>query len=202
MTDNKPIAPLACVILAAGQGTRMKSELTKVLHPVQQTRSVPMITACEALLLSGFVVVAAPCHKDQIEGAMSTASNARQSSQNRSAPARYAVKAARNEFKNFNARSDVIVFSATWPVGDARSSLTHASAKRQETKAAIVVAGFEPGDTASFGRLVLDDKGALTAIVETADATPEQKQIKLCNGGIMLFAGDKIIGLLDQIKGR
>src|SRR6185312_7921365 len=73
-------------------------------------------------------------------------------------------------------------------------------AKRQETKAAIVVAGFIAENTAAFGRLVLDDKGALTAIVETADATPEQRAIKLCNGGIMLIAGDKLMPLLDQIK--
>jgi len=196
MADKKPNpAPLACVILAAGQGTRMRSELTKVLHPVANKPMLAhVITACETLLPERLVVVAGPANKDQIEKAIAPITCAIQQEPLGTGDA---VKAARSELKNFN--GDVIVLFGDGPLVTP-DSLRTLQQKRQETKAAIVVAGFLPDDTAALGRLVLDDKGALTAIIETADATLEQKQIKLCNGGIMLFAGDKILGLLDQIK--
>ena len=61
MTQNESLAPLACVVLAAGQGTRMKSDLPKVLHPVA---GVPIIrhvlNVCEALSPERIVVVVSP----------------------------------------------------------------------------------------------------------------------------------------------
>jgi bifunctional UDP-N-acetylglucosamine pyrophosphorylase / glucosamine-1-phosphate N-acetyltransferase len=196
MTDkNSSLPPLACVILAAGQGTRMRSELPKVLHPVANKSMLGhVIAACEALQPERLVIVAGPANKAAIEKAIAPIQCVIQQEPLGTGDA---VKAARNELKNFN--GDVIVLFGDGPLVTPESIRT-LQQKRQETKAAIVVAGFLPEDTAAFGRLVLDDKGALTAIVETAEAMPEQKQIKLCNGGIMLFAGDKILSLLDQIK--
>ncbi|MGE0847636.1 MAG: bifunctional UDP-N-acetylglucosamine diphosphorylase/glucosamine-1-phosphate N-acetyltransferase GlmU, partial [Flavobacteriaceae bacterium] len=64
--------------------------------------------------------------------------------------------------------------------------------------AAVAVLGFEPGDPTGYGRLVVEG-GNLVAIREERDATPEEKKINLCNSGVMAFAGDGMLTLLDAI---
>ncbi len=185
---------LACVILAAGQGKRMQSDLPKVMHPVA---NVPMIrhvlTACAELMPLRVVPVIAPgmttIEKEVLPHRCAT--------QVKPLGTGDAVKAARNELKDF--KGDIIVLFGDAPLVTA-DALRALQQKRQETKASVIVGGFTPQDASPYGRLILDAKGLLTAIVESADATAEQKQIKLCNGGIMLFAADKLWPLLDKLK--
>jgi bifunctional UDP-N-acetylglucosamine pyrophosphorylase / glucosamine-1-phosphate N-acetyltransferase len=187
-------APLACVILAAGQGTRMRSDLPKVLHVVA---GLPMIKhvvlACAELAPEKLVAVIGP-NMAAVEKAVAPQRCVIQPGPLGTGDA---VKAARQELKDF--KGDVIILFGDGPLVTAES-LRMLQAKRQETKDAIIVAGYTPDDPGSNGRLVLDGKGQLTAIVEAADATPEQLKIRLCNGGIMLFAADKLWPLLDQLK--
>ncbi|HEU0118728.1 MAG TPA: NTP transferase domain-containing protein, partial [Alphaproteobacteria bacterium] len=195
MADKQTnLSPLACVILAAGQGTRMKSELPKVMHGIA---GMPMIAhvvaACKALSPEKIVVVVAP-GMEQVEKA---ATPARTAIQQKALGTGDAVKAAKAELKDF--KGDVIVLFGDAPLVTPEA-LKDLQKKRQETNAAIVVAGFTPDDASAYGRLVVDAKGNLSGIVENADATPEQKKIKLCNGGIMLFAGEKLLPLLDKLK--
>jgi bifunctional UDP-N-acetylglucosamine pyrophosphorylase/glucosamine-1-phosphate N-acetyltransferase len=195
MTQNiTTLSPLACVILAAGQGTRMKSDLPKVLHPVA---NVPMIqhvlNACAALSPQRIVVVTAP-HAKSIEQAVAPH---RCAVQPQALGTGDAVKAARAEMEGF--AGDIIVLFADGPLVTPES-LRRMQAKRHETGATIVVSGFTPADPASYGRLVLDAKGNLSAIVEVSEATPEQRAIGLCNGGMMLFDAAKLWPLLDQLR--
>jgi bifunctional UDP-N-acetylglucosamine pyrophosphorylase/glucosamine-1-phosphate N-acetyltransferase len=194
---EKPISassPLACVILAAGQGTRMRSDLPKVLHPVA---GVPMIrhvlNACAELLPQRIVVVVAP----GMEAVTQAIAPNRSVIQPKPLGTGDAVKPACNELKGF--KGDIIVLFGDTPLVMAQT-LRAVQAKRQETKAAIVVGGFTPADPLFYGRLVLDKSGDLESIVEAADATPEQRRITLCNGGIMLFDGAKLGPLLDQLR--
>ncbi|HUY68503.1 MAG TPA: bifunctional UDP-N-acetylglucosamine diphosphorylase/glucosamine-1-phosphate N-acetyltransferase GlmU [Alphaproteobacteria bacterium] len=185
--------PLACVILAAGLGTRMKSDLPKVLHPVA---NVPMIRhvllACAELLPERLAIVIGP-KTEAVAQAVAPHKCVVQAEPRGTGDA---AKAAREELKGF--AGDMIVLFGDTPLVTA-DSLRALQAKRKETKAAIVVAGFHAQDPAAYGRLILDgDK--LTAIVEAADATPAQRKIDLCNGGIMLFDGGKMWQFLDALK--
>ncbi len=186
--------PLVCVILAAGMGTRMRSDLPKVMHPIA---GLPMIkhvvNACTALPAEKIVAVIGK-NMDLIEHSIAPHACVIQPQPLGTGDA---VKAARNELKNFS--GDVIVLFGDGPLVTA-DSLRAMQDKRSETNAAIVVAGYTPDDPGSNGRLILDAKGQLTEIVETAEATPEQRKIRLCNGGIMLFAAEKLWPLLDQLK--
>lgn len=196
MTDNPTtnLAPLACVILAAGQGTRMKSDLPKVLHPIAGLPMIKhVIKACEELNPQKIVVVVAP-HMDVVEKAVAPHKCVVQS---KALGTGDAVKAAKDELKNF--KGDVIILFGDAPLITA-TALRNLQMKRQETKAAIVVAGFVPADPSPYGRLIIDAKGNLTGIVEAKEAMPEQRAIKLCNGGVMLFAADKLLGLLDKLR--
>lgn len=62
----------------------------------------------------------------------------------------------------------------------------------------VAVLGFRAADPTGYGRLIEKD-GELVAIREHSDATPEERQIKFCNGGIMAFSGKEALGLLDAV---
>ncbi|MDE1901214.1 MAG: bifunctional UDP-N-acetylglucosamine diphosphorylase/glucosamine-1-phosphate N-acetyltransferase GlmU [Alphaproteobacteria bacterium] len=186
--------PVACIILAAGQGTRMKSDLPKVLHPVAGTPMIAhVLNACADLLPEQIVVVTAP-DATEIEKAVAPQRCAVQAKPLGTGDA---VKAARMALAGFT--GDIIILFADGPLITA-DSLRALRRKRAETSAAIVVAGFSPEDPAANGRLVLDDQGRLAAIVELLDATPEQRAIRLCNGGAMLFDAAALWPLLDKLR--
>jgi bifunctional UDP-N-acetylglucosamine pyrophosphorylase/glucosamine-1-phosphate N-acetyltransferase len=195
MTQNTShFPPLACVVLAAGQGTRMKSDLSKVLHPVAGAPMIQhVLNTCSQLSPERIEVVVAP-HSLAIEQAVAPHPCVLQ---HKPLGTGDAVKAARHGLAHFV--GDVVVLFADGPLIKPES-LRLMQHKRQETKAAIVVAGFTPENPAAYGRLMLDESGNLSAIVEASEATPDQAAVKLCNGGVMLFDAAKLWPLLDQLR--
>jgi len=189
-----PPLPLACIILAAGQGTRMRSDMPKVLHRIADEPMIRhVLKACIALAPEKIVTVVAP-GMTEVEKAVAPY---RCVLQPKPLGTGDAVKAAKEMLKDFS--GDIVILFGDAPLVTAES-LRHLQKRRQETKAAIVVAGFTPDDPGGYGRLILDAKENLTGIVEAADATPDQKAIGLCNGGLMLFASDKLWPLLDKLR--
>ena len=191
-TDSSPA--LACIVLAAGQGTRMRSALPKVMHPVANAPMIAHVLAAATALNPEHITVVIASAMDMVEKAVAPHACAIQKQPLGTGDA---VKAAKANLGSFN--GDIIVLFGDAPLVTAEA-LRGLQKKRQETNAAVVVAGFTPADPAAYGRLIVDKAGHLTAIVEASDATPEQRAIKLCNGGIMLFAGGKLWPLLDQIR--
>jgi len=108
-----------------------------------------------------------------------------------------AVKAARKTLVDF--AGDIIVLFGDSPLVTT-SSLRLMQNRRKETGATVVVAGFTPKHPASYGRLIIDETGNLSAIVEVTEATPEQSAVGLCNGGVMLFDASKLWPLLDELR--
>ena len=194
MTQNESLSPLACVVLAAGQGTRMKSDLPKVLHPVA---GVPILrhvlNVCEELSPEHIVVVVSP----GAEAIERIAAPHRCVVQQQPLGTGDAVKAARKVLVDF--AGDVVVLFADGPL-ILSDSLRLMQRKREETGATVVVAGFSPGNPASYGRLIIDETGNLSEIIEASEATPEQDAINLCNGGVMLFDSGKLWPMLDQLR--
>ena len=71
-----------------------------------------------------------------------------------------------------------------------------------EVKAAITVLGMYPDDPGAYGRLICDDEGALQKIVEFKEATDEEREVGLCNAGLMLFEADKLKDYLSKIDNK
>jgi len=187
---------LACVILAAGQGTRMKSSLAKVLHPVAGRPMVAhVVAACAAAEASQIAVVVAP----GMGGVRVAVAPHACVVQERPLGTGDAAKAARKTLEGFN--GDILILFGDTPLLTT-ASLAKMCARRAETGAAIVVSGFEPADPAAYGRLIVGKDGTLDAIVEFKEATPEQKAIRLCNGGMMLFDSACLWQLLDKIDNK
>lgn len=191
---NSKSSALACVILAAGQGRRMKSDLPKVLHAIA---GLPMIrhvvNACAGLLPEQIVTVIAPDHQKIAEAVTPSLT----AIQIKPLGTGDAVKAARHLLKDFT--GDILVLFGDTPLLEP-ATLQALRDKRQATNATIVVAGFQAVDPAAYGRLMMAKDGQLDAIIEAKDATPEQLAVTLCNGGIMLFDGTKLWSLLDALQ--
>ncbi len=187
MTDR----PLAVVVLAAGKGTRMRSALPKVLHPVAGRAMIGhVIAAAEALGADPIVVVVAP-GADEVAKAVVPHSVVIQQEQLGTGDA---VKAARAHLAGFG--GDVLVLYGDSPLVRAET-LSRMRAERQDE--AVTVLGIRVTPPSPYGRLVLGADGTVDRIVEAVDATDAERAIDLCNSGVMLIDGAHLFQLLDAL---
>jgi bifunctional UDP-N-acetylglucosamine pyrophosphorylase/glucosamine-1-phosphate N-acetyltransferase len=185
--------PLAVLILAAGQGTRMKSALPKVLHKVANRPMIGHALAAAAALKPERVVAVIGPGMESVAQAVAPVPTAVQTQQRGTGDA---VMAARDALKNF--AGDVLVLYGDTPL-TAPETLSRLLAERQRADAAVAVIGMRPNEPGSYGRLVLGKDGTLDAIVEAKDATDEQRKITLCNSGVMAIDGKQLWSLLDAV---
>jgi len=192
--------PRACavVVLAAGQGTRMKSSLPKVLHPIAGRPMLGHVLAtARALAAERTVVVVAP-GMDSVaqsvkQGAAKPAAIAIQHKQLGTGDA---VKAARAALKDF--AGDVLVLFGDTPL--LRAETLRAVLDALDEKTGVAVLGFKPEGANEYGRLVTKAGGVLERIVEWRDASAKERRIPLCNSGVMAVRGEHLFGLLDALK--
>ena len=184
------------IILAAGEGTRMKSDLPKVLHKIAGLPLVcHVVRQVQALENSEIAVVVGKGAEEVSSVVRDFSKSARIYVQKERLGTAHAALAAREMLaKNFD---DILVVFGDTPLIEI-ASLNRA---RDELAngADIVVMGFETENPSGYGRLIEKD-GKLQAIVEEKDATIEQKKIKFCNGGVMALNGKCALSLLEQIK--
>lgn len=190
---------LAAIILAAGQGTRMQSNLPKVLHPVAGRSMLGHVLALsETVLASRRVVVVGPNMPIVEEAARKQAPDARIALQVKQQGTADAVKAARSEMDGFS--GDVIILYADTPL--VRPETLQAMLAARRSGASAVVLGFRPADPSPYGRLVMNAENGLDAIIESKDCTPEQRAIGLCNSGVMAVDGAALFSLLDEVGNK
>src|SRR5205823_13359376 len=79
-------------------------------------------------------------------------------------------------------------------------TLSRLLTERRRTSAAILVSGMRPADPGAYGRLVLGPDGGLERVVEAVDATPEERTIRLVNGGIMVIEARHTVDLVDALN--
>jgi bifunctional UDP-N-acetylglucosamine pyrophosphorylase/glucosamine-1-phosphate N-acetyltransferase len=186
MTQNSVLA----IVLAAGKGTRMKSDIPKVMHAIAGAPMlVHVLNAAKSAAVEEICVVVGP-GMDEVGGAAKSA-DARlqvfvQAEQLGTADA---VKAAQGAFVGFT--GPVIILYGDTPL--LRAETIGRLAHELANGADIVVVGFEADDPAGYGRLLLDERGRLVAIREDKDASEEERAIKLCNSGIMGFRSGKTL---------
>ncbi|MEO1199755.1 MAG: bifunctional UDP-N-acetylglucosamine diphosphorylase/glucosamine-1-phosphate N-acetyltransferase GlmU [Pseudomonadota bacterium] len=189
-------APALHVILAAGEGTRMRSTVPKVLHEVASRPMVGHVihAVLQAAPTAGIALVRGPGHDAVEVAARQLAPDASVHLQTKRLGTAHAVLAARDALEAMTA--PVIVLFGDTPL--VRSETVVKLHEAIAEGAGIAVVGFEAGDPTGYGRLLMRN-GQLEAIREEKDATPEEQSITLCNGGIMAFAGPHVLDLLDRI---
>lgn len=183
------------VILAAGEGTRMKSALPKVLH---QIAGLPMVAhvvkAAEAAGAGDQALVIGHGADEMRKAAQKFAPKAETFVQEKRLGTAHAVLAARAAISR--GYDDVLVMFGDTPLIDP-DALTVARLKLAEG-AAVVVIGFRTPNPTGYGRLI-EKGGKLVAIREEKDCSEEERTINFCNGGLMAVAGSQALKLLDAV---
>ncbi|WP_147162848.1 bifunctional UDP-N-acetylglucosamine diphosphorylase/glucosamine-1-phosphate N-acetyltransferase GlmU [Pararhodospirillum oryzae] len=184
---------IAAVVLAAGQGTRMRSALPKVLHPLAGRPLIGHVLAALAPLAPARTVVVVGPEGAAVEQAVAPLPTATQAERLGTA---HAVLQAREVLAGFT--GTVLVLYGDTPLVPTETLARLVAAREASTNPAAVVLGFRPRNPTGYGRLVTGPDG-LDAIVEEKDASPEQKALTLCNSGVMALDGAILFSLLDQV---
>ncbi len=183
------------IVLAAGEGTRMRSALPKVLHKIAgRTLLANVLHAIVGAGGTDIAVVIAPGQDAVAAQAKHIDGNAQIFEQRERLGTGHAVLAAKAALAR--GADDILIIFGDTPLvraqtlSDLRAALTE--------DAAVAVLGFKPADPAGYGRL-LTQGDRLIAIREDSDASAAEKTITLCNGGLMALAGDKALAILQRI---
>ena len=184
---------LAVIVLAAGMGTRMNSDLPKVMHPLAGRPMIKHLMDTVAGLEPERVVVVVGPGMESLSAAVAPAVTV---VQHERLGTGHAVIQAREALAGFDGH--VVVLYGDTPLLTAATLRRMLDERRSAMDPAVVVLGFKPDDPACYGRMVVGAEG-LKAIVEWKDATPEQREIPLCNSGVIAFDGARMWGLLERL---
>lgn len=187
--------PFAAVILAAGKGTRMKSDMHKVLHPIAGRPMLRHLLAAVDMLAPARKVVVVGAGREQIEAAV--ASEAAVCVQEPQLGTGHAVQQARAQLEGFT--GDLLILYGDVPFVRPDTMRGMLERLRQDDRPAAVVLGFEPADPLAYGRVIADGGGRIAKMVEYKDANPEERACRLCNSGLLAARAEDLFALLDRV---
>ncbi len=191
-------APRRClaVVLAAGEGTRMRSTRPKVLHAVAARSMLGHVAAAvQAAGVDEIALVVGPGHDDVAAAIGTQAPHASVWVQAERLGTAHAVLAAAAAIGE--AYDDVLVAFADTPLIRAET-FTMLRRRLRETGAAVVVLGFEATEPRGYGRLIMQGS-APVAIREEKDASAAERALTLCNAGLMALDGRTALALLREV---
>ncbi|WP_299437487.1 bifunctional UDP-N-acetylglucosamine diphosphorylase/glucosamine-1-phosphate N-acetyltransferase GlmU [uncultured Rhodospira sp.] len=182
---------LAAIVLAAGQGTRMRSRRPKVAHPLAGRPLLGhVLDTLDALGAGRRVVVVGP-DMPEVQAIAAPAPTVEQAERLGTAHATLQARPALDD-----PPGTVLILYGDTPLirPDTLRAMVDARAE-----AALVVLGFRAADPTGYGRLVTGADGGLDAIVEHKDASEAQRAITLCNSGVMAVDGRLLFPLLERV---
>lgn len=182
---------IAAIILGAGKGTRMKSELPKVMMPVCGKPMIKHIIDTLEEMGTKEIVTIISSDGELVKKETAPYKTAVQEQQLGTG---HAVLCAKEALRGFD--GVVLVIFGDTPLIKTETFVKAAEKIREGY--AVVVLGFEPEDAARYGRLKMNG-GELEGIVEFKDATDEEKKITFCNSGCMGFDGKHLFEILERI---
>lgn len=188
-------ANVAAVVLAAGQGTRMKSDLHKVLHPIGGKPMVQHLLDTLAQLSPKRTVVVIGAKGEQLKQSLQGVEFVTQTEQLGTG---HAVQCALPAVEGFE--GNLLVLYGDVPFISDKTMQRMVSALSDDPSCGLVVLGFEACDPAAYGRLVKRPDGSLARIVEFKDATDEERALTLCNSGMMLIEGASADAWLSALE--
>jgi len=198
--------PVAIIVLAAGKGTRMKSDMPKVLHKIAGRSMIGhVLAALEPLAPERMVVVISPGQDDVAAEVTGGAVAVETAIQHQALGTGDAVRAALGALEGFS--GTVLVAFGGDPMFTTETLARLAAARDVDNPPDVVVLGFRTDNPDRYGRLVQDGEDRLERIVEVSEAHTIDRPVHLYNAGIMAIDGAKLKGLLaglgtDNAKGE
>ena len=184
----------AAIILAAGKGTRMKSDLHKVLHPIAgHPMLLHLLDSFAELDLKRTVVVVGD-KREQLDAALADrgVTTALQEPQLGTAHAALQARAALEGFSGH-----ILVCFGDCPM--VRADTVRRLIAALDEGAKVAVLGFRPADPLAYGRIIADADGTVSKMVEYKDANDEERACDLCNSGLIVAHSDDMWPLLDAV---
>ena len=188
--------PIAAIILAAGKGTRMKSDLHKVLHPIAGRPMLLHLVHSVSALNPAITVVVTGAGREQVEAAVAplgiaTALQAEQLGTG------HAVAQAQAALSGF--AGDVLILYGDVPLVTSATMQRMLDRLHADDAPATVVLGFRPADPGAYGRVIADADGQIVKMVEYKDASQPERAETLCNSGLMVARGADLFALLSRV---
>ena len=188
--------PIAAIILAAGMGTRMKSDLHKVLHPIAGRPMLLHLIDNVRALDPAQVVVVAGARREQVEAAV-TPLGVEVAIQTEQLGTGHAVRQAETALSGFD--GDVLILYGDVPLVSSATMARMIERLHSDGEPSVVVLGFRPADAAAYGRVIAGQDGRIAKIVEYKDASADERAVTLCNSGLMAVRSTDLFRLLAQV---
>ena len=192
----KRTRPFAAVILAAGKGTRMKSDVHKVLHPIAGRAMLDHLLGVLEGLGPARKIVVLGSGREQVEGLVQ-ARGGEVVLQVEQLGTGHAVQQSEAVLGAFE--GDVLILYGDTPLVEAETMAHMLDRLNGADRPAAVVVGFRPDDPAAYGRILARDDGTIDKMVEYKDATPEERAVNLCNSGLMAVRARDLFALLAKV---
>jgi bifunctional UDP-N-acetylglucosamine pyrophosphorylase / glucosamine-1-phosphate N-acetyltransferase len=190
---------IAAIILAAGKGTRMKSDTHKVLHKIAgRPMLMHLMDAVDELNPTKKVVVVGS-GKEQLEKAL--AGSAELAVQDPQLGTGHAVQMAEGALSGFakeNPDGDVLILYGDVPFVPTATMQAMIHRLNAADAPAVVVLAFEPEDSQAYGR-VITDGDRITKMVEHKDASEAERACRMCNSGLMAVKAKDLFGFLGRV---
>lgn len=194
--SDLPTSPLAVIVLAAGQGTRMKSRLHKVLHPIAGRPMLLHLLASVRELTPARQVVVVGAGREQVEAAIA-GTGAQVAVQAEQLGTGHAAAQARGALDGFD--GDVLILYGDVPLVRAETMRAMIARLHEADAPASVVLGFRPADPGAYGRVIADANGHIARMVEYKDASADERAVTLCNSGLMAVRAADLFALLARV---
>jgi len=194
---------LQTIILAAGLGKRMRSELPKVCHKLGGRPLLHAVLDVASKLNPEQMTAVVSPNMPEVTQVVEAFSNASQTNvnicfQQEQLGTGHALIAAREHWQGFS--GPILVLFGDTPLLSLATLEMMVQAHRGVGTPAIVTLGMQCTHPNRYGRIELDANGEVISIIEYKDATPAQRNNPLCNSGVMLIDGVKLPGLIDKLE--
>ena len=194
-TTDAHTRDFAIVILAAGKGSRLKSQVHKVLHPIAGRPIIEHLMAQVAILKPARTIVIVGDERKQVQAQIGD--RAACVVQEPQMGTGHAVAQTKETLADFD--GDVIMLLGDAPFITAATIVTMLDRLRASDAPAVVVLGFEPEDALQYGRVITHADMTIEKMVEFRDASEAERATRLCNSGVMAARSEDLFDLLDRI---
>ena len=188
--------PFAALILAAGKGTRMKSDLHKVLHPIAGRPMLGHLIDAVDRLGAARKLVVTGAGREQVEAFVAPL-GVEVATQEPQLGTAHAVQRGEAALKDFD--GDVLILYGDVPLVPVETMRRMLDRLNGDDAPVAVVLGFRPVDALAYGRILARGDGTIDDMIEYKDATTEQRAIDLCNSGLLAAKGRDLWRLLALV---